>query len=70
MREPLGIALAALGADQLRHFDLHQLLHDPGERLAQEVEALALDQVADDLLSRHPLRLGHRGDSSHQTSLA
>src|SRR5437588_12295148 len=35
-----------------------------------KVEALSLKQVADDLLSRHPLRLGHRGDSSRRTSLA
>src|SRR5262249_3124923 len=50
----------------LRHLHLHQLLHDPAKRLAQEVKPLTLKQVADDLLSRHPLRLGHRGDSSRQ----
>jgi len=55
--------LAAAGADQLGHLRFHQLLADPAERLAQEVEALTLEQVADDLLGRHPLRLGHRGDS-------
>src|SRR6266498_4912209 len=55
-----------LGADQLRHLRLHQLLHDPKQRLAQEVDAVFLEQVADHLLSRHPLRLGHRGDSSRR----
>src|SRR6266536_2452519 len=62
MREPLlRRPLTATRADQLGHLHLHQLLHDPGERLAQEIEPLPLEQVADDLLSRHPLRLGHRG---------
>jgi hypothetical protein len=45
----LGRPLAAGGTDQLRHLYLDQLLHDPGQRLAQEVEALLLEQVADDL---------------------
>ena len=64
VRQPVWVALAMLGADQLRHLRLHQLPHHPTQRLAQEVEPLlALEQVADDLLSRHPLRLGHRGDS-------
>jgi hypothetical protein len=63
VRQPLRCALAPLGADQLRHLCLHQLLHDPGKRLAQEIQTLALEQVADDLLGRHPHRLGHRGDS-------
>jgi len=30
-------------------------------------EAYALKQVAEDLLSRQPLRLGHRGDSARRT---
>ena len=62
----LGRPLAALGADQLGHLRLHQLLHDPDQRFAQVVDTLLLEQVADDLLSRHPLRLGHRGDSSRR----
>src|SRR6266545_543980 len=66
MRQPLLAALPTLGTDQLRHLRLHQLLHDPKQRLAQEVDALLFEQVADDLLSRHPLRLGHRGDSSRR----
>ena len=67
MGEPLlRGALAAVRADQLRHLRLHQLLHDPAQRLAQEVKPLALQQVADNLLNRHPLRLGHRGDSSRR----
>src|SRR6266511_4771676 len=57
---------AALGTDQLGDLRLHQLLHNPTQRLAQEVDALLLEQVTDDLLSRHPLRLGHRGDSSRR----
>ena len=61
MRQPLLAPLAVLGADQLRHLRLHQLLHDPAQTLAQEVDALVFKQEADDLLSRHPLRLGHRG---------
>jgi hypothetical protein len=63
VRQPPRAALAALGANQLRHLHLHQLLHHPEQALLQEVEALTLEQVADDLLGRHPLRLGHRGDS-------
>src|SRR6266545_2673347 len=71
VRQPLlRGALAAGGANQLRHLDLHQLLHHPGQRLAQEVEPLLLEQIADDLLSSHPLRLGHRGDSPLVVSLA
>src|SRR5581483_9716027 len=50
-----------------RHLHLHQLSHHQTQRLAQEVEPLlTLEQVADDLLSRHPLRLGHRDDSSRR----
>jgi hypothetical protein len=58
--------LAARGADQLRHLRLHQLLTDPSQRLAQEIEPFPLEQVADDPLARHALRLGHRGDSSRR----
>src|SRR5262249_50737393 len=63
VRQPLLAPLAALCADQLRHLGLHQLLHDPAQTLAREVDALLVEQKADDLLGRHPLRLGHRGDS-------
>src|SRR5215203_4764123 len=64
MGQPLlGRPLAVPGPHQLGHLRLHQLLHDPGQRLTQEVEPVLLKQVADDLLNRHPLRLGHRGDS-------
>jgi hypothetical protein len=58
--------LAPARPDQLGHLRLHQLLADPAQRLTQEIEPLALEQVADNLLSRHPLRLGHRGDSSRR----
>jgi hypothetical protein len=71
MRQPLiRRPLTTRGTDELRHLCLHQLLHNPGQRLAQEIEPLLLHQVADDLLSRHPLRLGHRGDSPLVDSLA
>jgi hypothetical protein len=59
-------ALAAGGPDQLGDLGFHQLLHDPAQRLAQEIEPFAFEQVANDLLARHPLRLGHRGDSSRR----
>jgi hypothetical protein len=53
-------------AEQLRHLRLHQPLHDPTQRLAQEIEPLTLEQVANDPLAPHPLGLGHRGDSSRR----
>src|SRR5262249_43011649 len=56
--------LAEAGADQLRHLRLHQLLNNPAQALAQEIDPPLFKQKADDLLSRHPLRLGHRGTSS------
>jgi hypothetical protein len=43
----LGRPLAAARADKLAHLRLHQLLHDPGQRLAQKVEPLAFEQVTD-----------------------
>jgi hypothetical protein len=71
MRQPLlRRTLAASSANELRYLGFHQLLHDPAQRLAQEVDAFLLEQVADDLLSRHPLRLGHRGDSPLDDSVA
>ncbi len=67
VRQPLlPRPLTAGRADELGHLRLHQLLAHPGKRLAQEIKPLPLEQVADDLLSRHPLRLGHRGDSSRR----
>ena len=54
-------ALAVLGADQLGDLGVHQPLHEPPERLAQEVGVVLLEQVADDLIGRHALPLGHRG---------
>src|SRR5205814_9851791 len=70
VRQPLLAALPVLGADQLADLHLHQLLHDPAQALAQKVDAVFLKQVANDLLSSHPLRLGHRGDSPLVNSLA
>jgi hypothetical protein len=54
-------ALAVGGADQLGHLGVHQPLDEPHQRLTQEVGVLVRHQVADDLLGRHPLPLGHRG---------
>jgi hypothetical protein len=34
--------------DAARALNLHQLLHHPAQRLAQEIQALTLEQVADD----------------------
>ena len=53
---------------QLMEAEVSELIGaEHGERLAQEIEAFPLEQIADDLLSRHPLRLGHRGDSFRRT---
>ena len=38
----------------------------PSSATRAEVEPLALEQVADDLVGPHPLRIGHRGDSSRR----
>jgi hypothetical protein len=56
--------LTELGADQLGHLHLHQLLHHPAQRLAQNVGVLVAHQLGDDLIGRHPLPLGHRGAPS------
>src|SRR5215217_5264201 len=46
-------------ADQVGDLGLHQLLHKPAQRVAHQVGAVrVLQQVPDDLLSRHPLHLG------------
>jgi hypothetical protein len=42
-------------------FSLHQLLHTHASDSRRKFNPLTLEQVADDLLDRHPLRLGHRG---------
>jgi hypothetical protein len=52
-------ALAALGADQLRHFELHQLRRERLDRLADHVGVLIEQHLPDDLLDRHPLGTGH-----------
>jgi hypothetical protein len=57
----LGCALTVSGADELGHLRLHQLLADPQQALTQNVNTLALEEVADDLIGRHPCHLGHRG---------
>jgi hypothetical protein len=49
------------GADQLGDLSVHQPLDEPLQRLMQEVGVLIRHQIADDLLGRHPLPLGHRG---------
>ena len=51
MREPLlRRPLAASGANELRHLGLHQLLADPTQALAQHVDSLPFEEVADDLI--------------------
>jgi hypothetical protein len=61
MRHPiLRAALAALGADQLRDLDLHQLLSQPAHALAQHIGVLVDQHLPDDLLDRHPVCSGHR----------
>ena len=47
------------GADQRRHVRLHQFLDDEPDRLAQDVAVLACHHLADDLLDRHAVLLGH-----------
>ena len=67
MRGAIRCALTELGPDQLRDLHLHQLLDHPAKRLAHKVDVLVAHQLGDDLLDRHPLPLGHRGDSSRRT---
>jgi hypothetical protein len=52
--------LAALGADQLRDLDLHQLRRDRLDGLADHVGVLLEQHLPDDLLDRHPVGTGHR----------
>ena len=60
VRRPiLGPALAALGADQLRHLELHHLRRDGLDRLADHVSVLIEQHLLDDLLDRHPVGTGH-----------
>ena len=58
-RAILGPALAALGADQLRHLELHHLRRDGLDRLADHVGVLIEQHPPDDLLDRHPVGTGH-----------
>jgi hypothetical protein len=60
MRRTVLAALAVLGADQLRHFGLHQLLRDRPHRLADHVCVLIAQHLPNDLLDRHPVPTGHR----------
>ena len=60
MRRAVLGALAVLGADQLRHFGLHQLLRDRSHRLTNHVCVLIAQHLPDDLLDRHPVPTGHR----------
>jgi hypothetical protein len=58
-RAVLGTALAALGADQLGHLELHQLRRDGLDRLADHIGVLIEQHLPDDLLDRHPVGTGH-----------
>jgi hypothetical protein len=61
MRRPIiGPALTALGPDQLRHLELHQLRGDGLHRLADHIGVLVEQHLPDDLLDRHPVGTGHR----------
>jgi hypothetical protein len=55
MRRAILGALTAPGADQLGHLGLHQLLHQPAQRLAHQIRALLRAQPLDDLTGRHAL---------------
>jgi hypothetical protein len=58
-RAILGPALAALGPDQLRDLELHQLRRDRPDRLADHIGMLIEQHLPDDLLDRHPVGTGH-----------
>jgi len=64
MRGTVRAALTQRRADQLADLDLHELAHQPPQRLANKVRALIAAQQLDDLSGRHPLPLGHRGAPS------
>jgi hypothetical protein len=53
-------ALPVLGADQLRHLSLHDLLRDHPHRLTDHVSVFIAQHLPDDLLDRHPVPTGHR----------
>jgi hypothetical protein len=56
-------ALATLGTDQLADLDLHQLLRDRPDRLADHVSMLVTQDLPDDLSDCHPVYPGHRRPS-------
>ena len=60
VRRALRRLLMAAGADLLGDLGLHELAHEPGERLAQNVGVLIAHELAYELVQRHAL-LGHRG---------
>jgi hypothetical protein len=68
-RTVLGPALTVLGADQFADFDLHQLLRDRLDGLADHVGVLVEQHLPDDLLDRHPVGTGHAGASFHRRTL-
>jgi hypothetical protein len=61
--EPVGAALAELGADLGGDLGLHQLLGHPGHALADHVGVLVGHELVGKLGSGHPWPLGHRGVS-------
>ena len=54
------LGLVQAGADLLRDLGLHELAHEPGKRLAQNVGVLITHELAHKLVERQT-RLGHRG---------
>src|SRR5205807_52352 len=63
---PLLVALTLPGADQLRDLRLHHLLHDPAQRLAQEVDALSSSRSVTTCSAVILFVSAHRGDSSRR----
>jgi len=60
VRHALGALLMQVGADLPGDLGLHELAHEPGERLSENVGVLIAHELAYELVQTHA-RLGHRG---------
>jgi hypothetical protein len=70
VREPvIRRHLAELGTDLRRDLRLHQLPGDQNDRLPHEILKPPITNLRDDIGSRHPLTLGHRGVSFSSDSV-
>jgi hypothetical protein len=68
MRDPcLRGDLAELRSDLRGDLSLHQLAGDQHDRLPDEILKAPTANLRDDIGSRHPLTLGHRGVSFSTT---